>query len=74
MIMSILNLENMSTSEKFMAMEKLWNDMSSNSVDIEQFIPTWHLDVLDRRKEKAKNGDSKFFNIEDVTKEYLDSK
>ncbi len=71
--MSILNLENMSTSEKFMAMEELWNDMS-NSVDIEQFIPAWHLDVLDKREEKAKNGNSKFFSIEDVTKEYLDSK
>ena len=51
--MSILNLENMSISEKFMAMEELWNDMS-NSVDIEQFIPIWHLDVLARREEKAK--------------------
>ena len=68
--MSILNLEAMSTSEKFMAMEELWEDMSKN-IDPDKLTPKWHLDVLDEREKRVQSGESKFENFDDVKKKLL---
>jgi len=68
--MSILNLETMSTSEKFMALEELWEDMSKN-VNSDELTPKWHLDILDEREKMLQSGEAKFENFDDVKKELL---
>ena len=68
--MSILNIEAMSTSEKFMAMEELWEDMSKN-VNTDELTPQWHLDILDDREKRVQSGEAKFENFDDVKKELL---
>jgi len=67
--MSILNLKNMTTAQKFMAMEELWEDISKN-VSSDKFTPQWHLDILNEREKKVQNGEAKFQSIEDVKKEF----
>jgi len=69
--MSILNLEEMSTREKFMAMEELWEDMSKN-VYTKELTPQWHLDVLDEREKEVEEGKVKFESFDDVKKELVD--
>jgi len=69
--MSILNLEEMSTREKFMAMEELWEDMSKN-VYTKELTPQWHLDVLDEREKEVEEGKVKFESFDDVKKELAD--
>ena len=68
--MSILNLEAMSTSEKFMAMEELWEDISKD-IDTDELTPQWHLDILDEREKRVQSGETKFENFDDVKKELL---
>ena len=68
--MSILNLEAMSISEKFMAMEELWEDMSKN-INTDELTPQWHLDILDEREKRVQSGEAKFENFDDVKKELL---
>jgi len=63
--MSILNLKNMTTAQKFMAMEELWEDMSKN-VSSDELTPQWHLDILDEREQEVKNGTAIFQNFDDV--------
>ena len=50
--MSILNLENMQTKDKFIALEELWADLSKN-VDEKELTPNWHLDILDKREKNT---------------------
>ncbi len=59
----------MTTKEKFMAMEELWEDMSKN-IDNDNFTPQWHLDTLDKREQKVKNGEALFHSLEDIKKEF----
>ena len=66
--MSILNLENMKTSEKIMAMEELWTDLSKN-INAGEFTPQWHIDVLNSREERVENNQSKFYDLDDVKKD-----
>jgi len=68
--MSILNLESMTTAQKFMAMEELWEDMSRN-VDTDELTPQWHLDILDEREKEVQSGEAKFENFDDVKKELI---
>ena len=63
--MSILNLKAMSITEKFMAMEELWEDMSKNVSD-DKLTPKWHLDILKELDEKEKNGELKFSSFDEV--------
>jgi len=65
--MSILNLESMTTAQKFMAMEELWEDMSKN-VSSDELTPQWHLDILDEREKEVQNGQAKFSDFKDVKK------
>ena len=59
----------MTTAQKFMAMEELWEDISKN-VSSDKFTPQWHLDILNEREKKVQNGEAKFQSIEDVKKEF----
>jgi len=65
--MSILNLETMSTSEKFMALEELWADMSKN-INSDELTPQWHLDMLSKLDEKEKNNELKFSDFNEAKK------
>ena len=51
--------------EKFMMLENLWADMTKE-VNEKGFTPSWHIEVLDDREEKLKNGTSKFYDLEDI--------
>ena len=63
--MSILDLSSMSTTQKFMVLEELWEDMSKN-VPSNQLTPNWHIDELSSREKKLKNNKSTFSNLEDA--------
>jgi len=70
--MSILNLQDMTTEQKLIAMEELWEDISKN-VDNDTIIPKWHLDVLEERETRLQNGQVQFEDFDKVKKE-LDEK
>lgn len=55
---SSLVLENMSTSEKLLAIETIWDDLMRNSSDIPS--PAWHKDVLNARAQRLENNETKF--------------
>ena len=67
--MSILDLKSMSTAQKLIAMEELWEDMSKN-IDHEQLVPSWHLEVLEDREKKVQNGEAIFYSLDEVKKEF----
>ena len=68
--MSVLNLNNMTTSQKFMAMEELWEDMSKNIND-DSLTPQWHKTVLNEREKQIASGQAKFENFDDAKQELL---
>ena len=68
--MPILNLSNMTTSQKFMAMEELWEDMSKNLND-ESLTPEWHKTVLKEREEQIASGKAVFENFDNAKQELL---
>ena len=65
--MQSLQLNQMPLSEKFLMMEKLWENLSQQAAD-NGFTPKWHLDVLDERALKAERGESSFSSLYDVKK------
>ena len=65
--MSILDIEALKTSEKFIIMEQLWDSISKD-VNNKQLTPSWHLDILETREEKVVSNQSKFYDIEESKK------
>jgi len=59
----------MSTAEKFMAMEELWEDMSKNVSD-KKLTPQWHLDILKKLDYKEKNGKLRFSSFDEAKAEF----
>lgn len=53
-----LALENMSTSEKLLAIEHIWDDLMRNASNIPS--PAWHKDVLSARAQRLENNETKF--------------
>lgn len=68
--MPILNLNNMTTSQKFMAMEELWEDMSKNISD-ESLTPEWHKSVLKEREKQIVSGKAVFENFDNAKQDLL---
>ncbi|UCN01389.1 addiction module protein [Sulfurimonas sp. SWIR-19] len=68
--MSILNLKTMTTSQKFMATEELWEDMSKN-VNDESLTPQWHKVVLHEREKQIASGEAVFENFNDAKQDLL---
>ena len=60
-----LELNQMATTDKFLIMEELWQDLSSNAHE-QGFSPKWHLNILDHRELNIKNGKSIFSSITEV--------
>ncbi len=62
---NLLIVEQLSTSEKFIMMEQLWDSLSTTNAN--ELTPNWHLEVLKNRELKASNSDN-FIDIEDSKK------
>lgn len=60
-----LNYDQMAMSEKFIILEELWANMSSDATQ-KGFTPKWHLDVLNNREKSIKNATSTFSDLEDA--------
>lgn len=62
---NLLIVEQLTTSEKFIMMEQLWDSLSTTNAN--ELTPNWHLEVLKNRELKASNSDN-FIDIEDSKK------
>ncbi len=65
------DIKNLNLTDKFIVLEELWEDMSKN-VDESRFSPSWHLDVLEDREQKIKDGTAKFHDLDEVKKRLMD--
>ena len=57
-----LPLKTMSLQEKLAAMESLWEDLARIPEAIES--PAWHKDILDERRQRLAEGQSRFIDWE----------
>jgi len=57
-----LPLKAMSLQEKLAAMESLWEDLARTPESIES--PAWHKDILDERRQRLAEGQSRFIDWE----------
>ena len=57
-----LPLKTMSLQEKLAAMESLWEDLARTPEAIES--PAWHKDILDERRRRLAEGQSRFIDWE----------
>jgi hypothetical protein len=55
-------LKDMSLQEKLAAMESLWEDLARTPEAIES--PAWHKDILDERRRRLGEGQSRFIDWE----------
>ena len=51
----------MSVVERLQTMEALWDSLTHEPTEIKS--PTWHGDVLSKRKEKTESGDANFISL-----------
>lgn len=59
-----LPLDRMSTEEKLRVLEETWDSLSATPDEVPS--PDWHGEVLKRREEKVKNGESKFIEWDEA--------
>ncbi len=62
-----LPLNKMTTTEKLVAMNQIWDDLMRNPDDIPS--PEWHNEVLSVRAERVKNEEAHFKDFESVKSE-----
>ena len=67
-MLATLPLKEMDLSEKFMAIEMIWDDISHTSNDFT--APSWHEDVLRDRDAKIASGEDKLLDW-DLAKQKL---
>ncbi len=60
-----IDYSQMPMSEKFLMLEKLWENMSRDATQ-NGFTPQWHLDELEEREENIKNNKATFSDLEDA--------
>ncbi|MDZ7718373.1 MAG: addiction module protein [Balneolaceae bacterium] len=60
-------VKNLSTEEKLLLMEALWNDLSEKIESME--IPERHKEILDEREKKIQAGEAKFVDWEKAKKQ-----
>ena len=53
-----LPLKDMTIQEKLAAMESLWEDLARTPEALES--PAWHKDILDERRQRVAEGQSRF--------------
>ncbi|MHB8791029.1 MAG: addiction module protein [Desulfobulbaceae bacterium] len=56
-----LSLEKMTTKDKLMILEQLWDDLTRNPEDVPS--PTWHGEILSAREEEIKEGKAGFTDL-----------
>ncbi|MCH2156494.1 MAG: addiction module protein [Opitutales bacterium] len=56
----------MSNKEKLRAMEALWDCLCHQEKEPES--PSWHNDLLDRRRARIESGEAKFYSLEEAKK------
>lgn len=61
-----LPLDKMSTSEKLLTMENIWNDLCRKADEIPS--PLWHKKILCQREENVQKGIDAFIDWEDAKK------
>ena len=59
-----LSLDTMTTSDKLVAIEQLWDDLSRDSENVPS--PDWHGDVLEAREAHVQAGSSSFSDLNSV--------
>ena len=57
-----LPLKEMTLQEKLAAMESLWEDLARTPEAVES--PAWHKDILDERRQRLAEGESRFIDWE----------
>ena len=67
-----LPLDKMTTEEKLLALEEIWEDLCRTSENIPS--PAWHVSVLEERQQRVEDGSAAFIdwarakqNIRDAT-------
>ena len=66
--MGIAEIKDMTTIERIHTMELLWDALSHEDQQIKS--PSWHEDILRKRKEKLESGELKFITIDQLKKHY----
>lgn len=61
---TVIPLNEMSTTEKLVALDQIWDDLMRNVDEISS--PEWHKEVLAARAKRIKNGEAKFLNWADA--------
>ncbi|MFZ5759508.1 MAG: addiction module protein [Thermodesulfobacteriota bacterium] len=64
-----MNLQKMTTKEKLMIMELLWDDLCKNKIDFSS--PVWHEDILSQREKAISEGKDEFVDWTDAKKDIL---
>jgi hypothetical protein len=68
MTMSIAEIKQMSTHERLVAMEMLWDSLRRD--DQEPESPAWHLKVLEARRERMASADARFLTRAELRKRF----
>ena len=64
-----ISLNGMTVEEKLHLMERIWVDLSQKPDDVPS--PQWHGDILAKRLESVRSGESKFEDWETVKEQLL---
>ena len=64
--MDTMEIKRMSTMEQLQVMEALWESLLDEESKI--VSPTWHEDVLERRKRELESGETEFISLEELKK------
>lgn len=67
----VINLQSMTTEEKLMTMELLWDDLCKNQINFAS--PSWHENVLKDREQAITDGKDEFVDWEEAKKEIMNS-
>jgi hypothetical protein len=59
-----LPLDEMTTLEKLVVLDQIWEDLMRNADDIPS--PDWHKEVLSARANRVNNGESEFMDWEEA--------
>lgn len=62
-----LPLDEMTTTEKLVVINQIWDDLMRNPNDVPS--PEWHKEVLSARAGRVKNGEAHFKDFESVKSE-----
>jgi hypothetical protein len=67
--MTMIEVQQMSTSERLRAMETLWDSLCQDSEELES--PVWHGEILADRKQRIESGEASFLSIEEAKEKLL---